>query len=295
MEEDPRVPRAATAPDKPTTYRSKFQPTWCPGCGDYSVLHALDQALQQYARPEHEIAIVSGIGCSSRFPFFMETYGFHSALGRALSVATGLKVARPDLTVIATGGDGDALAIGGNHFHHTMRRNVDLVYILMDNQIYGMTKGQTAPTSLLGMKTRSTPHGSPEDPVDPVWSGLTAGATFVAQTTSFDTQPLADLIHTALNHRGASLINVMAPCVTYNQGGDKAYYRARSVPVPGDHDPNDLGAALELVLAHQGRYLNGIVYQDPDKPTFNQRIDVAREDPVGQDRQLVQELFASHA
>ena len=289
------MPREATDPVKLTTYKSKFKPTWCPGCGDYSVLHALDKALKEYGRPEHEIAIVSGIGCSSRFPFFMETYGFHSAHGRALSVATGLKVARPDLTVIATGGDGDALAIGGNHFHHTMRRNVDLVYILMDNQIYGMTKGQTAPTSLLGTRTKSTPHGSPEDPVDPVWSGLTAGATFVAQTASFNTQPLADLIFKALNHRGASLINVMSPCVTYNKGGDKAYYRSNSVPVPEDHDPGDLGAALQLVRAHQGQYLNGIIYHDPNKPTFNQRVDIVREDPSGHDRKLVHQLFAGHA
>ena len=285
----------ATGLVKLTTYKSKYKPTWCPGCGDFSVLHALDKALLQYGRPEHEIAIVSGIGCSSRFPFFMGTYGFHSAHGRALSVATGLKTARPDLTVIATGGDGDALAIGGNHFHHTMRRNVDLVYILMDNQIYGMTKGQTAPTSYLGVRTKSTPHGSPEDPVDPVWSGLTAGATFVAQTTSFSTQLLAGLIVSALNHRGASLINVMSPCVTYNKGGDKSHYRSNTVPVPEDHDPSDLDGALQLVRRHQGKYLSGIIYQDTNKPTFQQRLDVAFEDPGAGGRQRAAELLATHA
>ncbi len=288
------MPPAATDPDKLKTYRSKFQPTWCPGCGDYGVLHALDQALAQYGRPEHEIAIVSGIGCSSRFPFFMETYGFHAAHGRALSVATGLKLARPELTVIATGGDGDALAIGGNHFHHTMRRNVDLVYILMDNQTYGMTKGQTAPTSPLGTRTKSTPHGSPEDAVDPVWSALAAGATFVAQTASFHPQPLADLIFCALQHRGASVINVLTPCVTYNRGADKAYFRARSVAVPGEHDPTSWDAALHLVRAHAGQYLDGLIYHDSAKPTFHHRVDAELEDPAGRELQLIQDLLTSH-
>src|SRR5690606_16230533 len=138
-----RMTTATETPQKSPrhTYKSKYKPTWCAGCGDYSVLANLDKALGMLDRPEWDITIVSGIGCSSRFPYFMKTYGMHSAHGRALPVAIGLKMARPDIQVIATGGDGDALAIGGNHFFHAMRRNVDLTYILMDNQIYGMTKG----------------------------------------------------------------------------------------------------------------------------------------------------------
>ena len=141
---------AAVQAEPRKTFKGGNRPTWCPGCGDYSVLGALDRALLAFGRPEWEINVISGIGCSSRFPYFMNTYGFHAAHGRALPVATGLKIARPDLTVVAVGGDGDALAIGGNHFFHAMRRNLDLTYILMDNQIYGMTKGQSAPPARLG-------------------------------------------------------------------------------------------------------------------------------------------------
>ena len=136
------------------SFRGSHKPTWCPGCGDYGVLNGVERALVEFGRPAHEIVVVAGIGCSSRMPFFLSTYGFHAVHGRGLCVATGLKVARPELTVIAVGGDGDALAIGGNHFFHAMRRNVDLTYILMDNQIYGMTKGQTAPTSGHGLRTK---------------------------------------------------------------------------------------------------------------------------------------------
>ena len=264
---------AAGIPRK--TYKGATRATWCAGCGDYGVLAALDKALIAFGRPEWEITVVSGIGCSSRFPFFLNTYGFHSVHGRALSVATGLKLARPDLTVIATGGDGDALAIGGNHFFHTMRRNVDLTYILMDNQIYGMTKGQAAPTSTIGLKTKSTPMGTFEPPVDPCWAALTMGATFVAQTASFDPGQMSDIILQALRHPGMAFINCLTPCVTYNAGMDKEYFKARSIPVGDDYDPGDFHAALRMLRRDDGLFPLGVIHRSV-QPTLEQRLSDVR-------------------
>lgn len=259
-------------------YKGESKPTWCAGCGDYSVLAALNRALIEIGRPPWEIVVVSGIGCSSRFPYFMNTYGFHSAHGRGLAVATGLKSARPDLLVVATGGDGDALAIGGNHFFHTMRRNVDITYLLMDNQIYGMTKGQTAPTSHHGFCTKSTPYGAIEPPVDPVWSALTMGATFVAQGASFEVKALADLVLAGIRHKGMAMINILSPCTTYNKEIGKDYFKDHSFPVPADHDPSDLMAALKLARDSSiaDRYPLGLLHVR-NQPTYGDGLDAARE------------------
>lgn len=262
-------------------YTSGTKPTWCPGCGDYGVLSGLDRALAQLGRPEHEVAIVAGIGCSSRLPFFMNTYGFHSAHGRALSVATGLKTSRPDLTVVATGGDGDALAIGGNHFMHTMRRNVDITYVLMDNQIYGMTKGQTAPTSRIGLRSKSTPNGSWESPIDPPWVALTAGATFVAQVGSWNIKQMTELLYAGLVHRGMSFINVLSPCVTFHKEANKDYFKELSNEIPSDYDPSDFDAALRLLRIHAGRLPIGLIYQSEQIPTYGEGIDAHLRDITG--------------
>lgn len=284
------------APQKAQSYKSKYKPTWCRGCGDYSVLAALDRALAQFGVPEHNIAIVAGIGCSSRFPFFMETYGIHAAHGRALSVATGLKTARPDLTVIATGGDGDALAIGGNHFFHTMRRNVDLTYILMDNQIYGMTKGQFAPTSQRGMRTKSSPYGTVEAPVDPVWAALTMGASFVAQGASFDPKHLTELLLLGLRHRGTAMINVLSPCVTFNKGMDVQFFKDTSFRLPDDYDPHDYMGALRLIRDTQGRFPLGVIFVDPEAQPYGESMDATLEqagnaNPVADLHQLCREFI----
>ncbi len=265
----------------PKCYTSGVKPTWCPGCGDYGVLSALNRALIRLGRPEHEVAVVAGIGCSSRLPFFMNTYGFHSAHGRSLSVATGLKTARPDLTVVATGGDGDALAIGGNHFMHTMRRNVDITYVLMDNQIYGMTKGQTAPTSRTGLRSKSTPNGSWETPLDPPWVALTAGATFVAQTGSWDIKQTTDLLYEGLVHKGISFINVLSPCVTFHKEASKDYFKELSAGIPVDHDAADFDAALGLLRRHAGQLPVGLIYRAADVPSYGDGIDAHVHAPIG--------------
>ena len=273
-------------------YTSDTKPTWCPGCGDYGVLGALNRALVRLGRPEHDVAIVAGIGCSSRLPFFMNTYGFHSAHGRALSVATGLKSARPDLTVVATGGDGDALAIGGNHFMHTMRRNVDITYILMDNQIYGMTKGQTAPTSRTGLRSKSTPNGSWEAPIDPPWVALTSGATFVAQVGSWNMKQLTDLLYDGLLHKGTSFVNVLSPCVTFHKEANKDYFKDLSDEIPEDHDATNFDAALGLLRQHTGRLPTGLIYRTTDAPTYGEGLDAHLKDIAGiSQRKLVESVL----
>src|SRR3989441_8325231 len=161
--------------------KGKVDPAWCPGCGDFGVLAALKQAIVELGLQPHEVITISGIGCSSNLPGYMNTYGMHTLHGRALAVATGVKLANHDLHVVVTGGDGDGFGIGGNHFIHTMRRNVDLLYVAMDNQIYGLTTGQTSPTSRKGMKTKSMPFGNVEEPVNPISLALAVGATFVAR------------------------------------------------------------------------------------------------------------------
>jgi 2-oxoglutarate/2-oxoacid ferredoxin oxidoreductase subunit beta len=273
-------------------FTSDTKPTWCPGCGDYGVLVALERALVRLGRPAHDIAIVAGIGCSSRFPFFMNSYGFHSAHGRALSVATGLKTSRPELTVVATGGDGDALAIGGNHFMHTMRRNVDITYILMDNQIYGMTKGQTAPTSRLGLRSKSTPYGSWESPIDPPWIALTMGATFVAQAGSWNVKQLADLFYNAILHKGTSFVNVLSPCVTYHKEATKDYFKDLGNEIPAEHDASNFEAAIGLLRRHSGRMPMGLIYHATDQSTFGDGIDAHLQTVNGKtDRQLVETVL----
>ncbi len=275
-------------------FRCSNKPTWCPGCGDYGVLNGVERALKEFGRPPHEIAVVAGIGCSSRMPFFMSTYGFHAVHGRGLCVATGLKTARPELTVLSVGGDGDALAIGGNHFFHAMRRNVDLTYILMDNQIYGMTKGQTAPTSAHGLLTKSTPHGNPDMPVDPVWVALSSGATYVAQAMSSNPKQVAELVLGALRHRGMAFVNVFSPCVTFHKDFDKEAIKSSAIDLPPDHDVTSRRAALHLMVEAEGKNPIGLIYKDPASVTFDERVDETLRSRTSQGGAL-ESLVASYA
>jgi len=207
--------------------KGKVDPDWCPGCGDFGVLAALQKALVELQIQPHNVVTISGIGCSSNLPGYISTYGMHTLHGRALAVATGVKLANHDLTVVVTGGDGDGFGIGGNHFIHTMRRNVDLLYLAMDNQIYGLTTGQVSPTSRIGMKTKSTPFGSVEGPINPISLALAAGATFIARGFSGDQKHLTDLIKQGIQHRGFSFIDVFSPCVTYNHDNTYPWFKQR--------------------------------------------------------------------
>lgn len=191
---------------------------WCPGCGDYSVLKQVQSVLPKLGIARENFAFISGIGCSSRFPYYMETYGMHSIHGRAPAIATGLKLSRPELSVWVVTGDGDALAIGGNHFMHAIRRNVDLNIILLNNRIYGLTKGQASPTSELGKKTKTSPVGSVDRPIDPVSLALSAGATFVARTVDTDQKTTAEMLERAAAHKGTSLVEIYQNCLIFNDG-----------------------------------------------------------------------------
>ncbi|MEM9304733.1 MAG: 2-oxoacid:ferredoxin oxidoreductase subunit beta [Pseudomonadota bacterium] len=201
---------------KPRDFKSDRQPIWCPGCGDFGVLNAITKALAFLERSRDEVALISGIGCSSRIPAYLDTYGFHGLHGRALPIATGLKVARPELTVIATGGDGDGFSIGGNHFLHACRRNTDITYVVMDNEVCGMTKGQASPTTHPDWRqAKLTPGGTQIPSFDPCGIALAAGASFVARGFSGDPNGLAKMITEAIVHPGFSFLQVLSPCPTY--------------------------------------------------------------------------------
>jgi 2-oxoglutarate ferredoxin oxidoreductase subunit beta len=189
---------------------------WCPGCGDYSVLANVQRVMPELGLPREKFVFVSGIGCSSRFPYYMNTYGFHTIHGRAPAFATGIKVSRPDLSVWVVTGDGDGLSIGGNHLLHAIRRNIDLQILLFNNRVYGLTKGQYSPTSRTGMKSKSTPDGSIDYPVDPVAFALGAGATFVARTIDVDATHLQQTLHRAYDHKGTSFVEILQNCPVYN-------------------------------------------------------------------------------
>ena len=191
---------------------------WCPGCGDFAVLSQVQKLLPALGIPRENFAVISGIGCSSRFPYYLDTYGMHGIHGRAPAIATGLKLARPELSVWVVTGDGDALAIGGNHFIHLMRRNVDLKILLFNNRIYGLTKGQFSPTSEFGQRSKTSPLGSIDRPFDPVALALAAGATFVARSLDVDQEHLAGVLRQAALHRGTAFVEIYQNCVTFNDG-----------------------------------------------------------------------------
>ncbi len=189
---------------------------WCPGCGDYSILANVQRVMPDLGLPRENFVFVSGIGCASRFPYYMNTYGFHTIHGRAPSFATGIKVSRPDLSVWVVTGDGDGLSIGGNHLLHTIRRNIDVQILLFNNRVYGLTKGQYSPTSRLGMITKSTPQGAVDHPVDPIAFALGAGATFVARTIDVDARHLQLILRRAYEHKGAAFVEILQNCPVYN-------------------------------------------------------------------------------
>jgi 2-oxoglutarate ferredoxin oxidoreductase subunit beta len=226
----------------PKDFKSAVKPTWCPGCGDFGVLASLYQAMAQMELDPAKTIVVSGIGCSSRLPFFVKTYGFQTAHGRVLPVATGVKIANPDLTVIAVGGDGDGFSIGGGHLAHAVRRNPDITYVVMDNEVYGLTKGQTSPTSPLGFKTKSTPYGSSDAPINPMAWALASGVSFAARGFSGDPKSLTSTIVQGIQHPGFAFIQTMSPCPTFYNTFD--LWRPKIQDLPADHDPKDRMQAL---------------------------------------------------
>lgn len=256
------------------TYKSEIKPTWCPGCGDFAVLRSLQTAMHALQLEPWNTVIISGIGCSSNLPHFLSTYGFHSIHGRAIPIAEGIKLANPDLHVIVTGGDGDGYGIGVGHFIHGMRRNFDITYLVMNNQIYGLTTGQASPTSEMGMKTKSTPiEGVIENPIDPISLALASGATYVARCFSGDVKTMAELVKGGIQHKGFALIDCLSPCVTYNKINTYDFFRERVYDLAKEgHDPTDMKAAfakaIEWPATQRERIPLGLFYRNPNVPTY---------------------------
>jgi 2-oxoglutarate/2-oxoacid ferredoxin oxidoreductase subunit beta len=266
--------------------KGKVDPDWCPGCGDFGVLAAVQKALVELQIPNHQVATVSGIGCSSNFPGFINTYGMHTLHGRSLPVASGLKMANPDLTVLVTGGDGDGFGIGAGHFVHAMRRNINLTYMVLDNQIYGLTTGQTSPTSRVGMKTKSNPYGNMDTPVNPITLALSAGATFVARGFSAEQKHLTELIKQAIQHKGFSFLDIFSPCVTYNKDNTFQWFRPRVKKLEEDtgYDPSNWVGAMERATVWGEIIPIGKFYERTDLPSLEETEPVLDDGPlVGRD------------
>jgi 2-oxoglutarate ferredoxin oxidoreductase subunit beta len=266
--------------------KGKVDPDWCPGCGDFVVLAAVQKALIELQIPNHQVATVSGIGCSSNFPGFINTYGMHTLHGRSLPVASGLKMANHDLTVLVTGGDGDGFGIGVGHFVHAMRRNINLTYMVLDNQIYGLTTGQTSPTSRIGMKTKSSPYGNMDTPVNPLTLALSAGATFVGRGFSGEQKHLTELIKQAIQHKGFSFLDIFSPCVTYNKDNTFQWFRPRVKKLEEDatYDATKWITAMERATVWGDEIFIGKFFERTDLPTLEETEPVLDEGPlVGRD------------
>ena len=241
-------------------YNGAVRPDWCPACGNFAQLTAIKGALVELGIEPENVVVVSGIGCSSNLPEFINAYGFHGIHGRLLPVASGVKWANPRLTVIGYGGDGDGFFEGTQHFFHTAKRNLDLTYIVSDNQIFGLTTGQASPTSDVGFKSKTTPEGNIERPINPLAFALTAGATFVARAFSGDPRHLQEVVKQGIQHRGFSFIDVFSPCVTFNKTNTYDFFRKRVYKYTAK-DLEDFGAAYTAVHEYGDKIPIGVFYQ----------------------------------
>jgi 2-oxoglutarate ferredoxin oxidoreductase subunit beta len=252
-------------------FRTDLKSVWCPGCGDFGVLTSLTKALADLGLAREQTVVISGIGCSSRLPGYVETYGFNTIHGRALPIATGVKAANPSLEVVVVGGDGDAFAIGAGHFPHACRRNPDLAYIVMDNGIYGLTKGQASPTSPQGLKGKATPEGTFEPPLEPLKLALAMGCTWIGQGFSGQPKELTDLMVRAIRHRGFALLNVFSPCVVFRGRDQYDILREHAAPLPPDWNPRDRVAAFRLLEEKTIPLPLGVLYEE-ERPTFEEGL-----------------------
>ncbi|BAS46248.1 2-oxoglutarate ferredoxin oxidoreductase subunit beta [Staphylococcus schleiferi] len=276
-------------------FRNNVKPNWCPGCGDFSVQAAIQKAAANVGLEPDEVALITGIGCSGRLSGYVNSYGVHSIHGRALPLAQGVKMANRDLTVIASGGDGDGYAIGMGHTIHALRRNMNITYIVMDNQIYGLTKGQTSPSSAPGFVTKTTPKGNIEQNVAPLELALSSGATFVAQGFSSDIKALTKMIEDAINHDGFSFVNVFSPCVTYNKVNTYDWFKENLTAIEDieGYDVTDKQGAIQTVLQHDS-LIKGIVYQDTETPSYESQIEALGDTPLAKhDLSLSEAQFKS--
>ncbi len=250
------------APFKAADYKSGINPVWCPGCGDFHVLLSLGKALAELGTPPENVAVISGIGCSSRIPAYLNCYGFHGVHGRSLALGAGLKVARPDLTVMVMSGDGDGFSIGGNHFLHACRRNVDMTYVVMDNRVYGMTKGQPSPTTEPDWDSALSPGGTGLRPFHPLVIALASGANFVAREFSGNIKGTVNTLVEAVRHPGFSFVEILSPCVTFRP--DEREWKGRVHPPPVE-PTDDPARAARRIMTDDGFNI-GILYRGNRQP-----------------------------
>jgi 2-oxoglutarate ferredoxin oxidoreductase subunit beta len=276
------------------SYLSGVSPVWCPGCGYYGILGALVESFAELKLPTKDLALVSGIGCSSRLPYFVKAYGFHSIHGRGLPIAQGVKTANPDLTVVAVGGDGDGLAIGGGHFPHVARNNVDITYLLFNNAIYGMTKGQFSPTTSLYPITKTSPFGLMGESVNPSALAIVYGASFVARGFSVKKEQLRSLIIEGMRHRGFSFIEVLSSCSSFNTTDMNVARIIKNLKeVPASHDPQDGIEAMKLATDKDKIYLG--VFIRNSRPTLGDKLVQARQKTKAKGHEKFANLLAQFA
>ncbi|MES2154372.1 MAG: 2-oxoacid:ferredoxin oxidoreductase subunit beta [bacterium] len=270
MNPDP-APAGAPQTLKLTTkdFTTENKPDWCPGCGDFGILNALKKVLVDLQKQPHEVTVVAGIGCSSKLPHWLNTYGFHTLHGRALPIATAVRLANTKNDVIVISGDGDGYGIGVGHLVHAARRNVNITMLAHNNQIYGLTTGQASPTTDLGHKTKTTPKGNFEAPVNPLGLAIACGAGFVARSSAGDPKHLAETIKAGMEYKGFALIDILQPCVTFNKVNTYAWYKEQSRKLPADYDVTNKAKAFETSLnwGHNDIEL-GTLYRNDKLPTL---------------------------
>lgn len=271
-------------------FKNEVKPIWCPGCGDYAVLNAVAGALKELGLRTQDVTVVSGIGCSSRLPGYLGCYGFNGIHGRPIPIATGLKLGRPDQTVIAAGGDGDGFSIGGGHLMHAVRRNIDLTYIIMDNGIYGLTKGQASPTTPIGIKTKTTAYGAYEKPINPLAVMLSYGCPFVAQAFAGDIKTMKAIFMDAISFPSFAYINVLSPCPTFRggMGQFKDLRKIESKIDPEQHDVTDWDSAHKLTRDTSRMHV-GVIYKEP-RPSYLETQEDLREKALAAKTHAVEEI-----
>lgn len=262
-------------------YKNKIIPNWCPGCGDFGIQMAIQTVCAEKQIPFENLALISGIGCSSRIGGYLYCYGAHTTHGRALPFAQGIKCANRGLQVVVCSGDGDSYAIGMGHAVHAMKRNMNMTYLVFDNQVYGLTKGQTSPRSDKGFVTKTTPQGNAETPLAVLPMAIACGCTFVAQAFALDRKGLSSILARAMDHKGFSYINIFTPCVTFNHFNTFQWYREHLQSVESlqpDYDPGNMAEAMKL-LVETGGLVTGVIYEDHKTPPFEETMP-PQEDPL---------------
>ena len=276
----------------------QFETAWCPGCGNFSILKSLKRALAAMDLAPHQICIVTGIGQAAKTPQYLNCNMFTGLHGRSLPPATAIKMANPDLTVIAESGDGCNYGEGGNHFLAALRRNPDITLLAHDNQIYGLTKGQASPTTMQGAKTKAQPMGQPSMPFNPVGTAVVMRAGFVARGFSGEPDHLADLIQQAVKHPGFSLVDILQPCVSFNKTNTFQWYKERCYKIGEDHDPTSWERAMPLAMEFGERIPIGVIWKNPDRPPFESLAPGLDKGPLAKrsvDRAVLEKIIQSYA